>query len=161
MTNINAPSQTLNDLDGASAANNPQTDPNLSHGTSKHASSNSNAPNTQAHDPFANLTPTEVPAAIARKVTSLSPELLQQIIHQVQTLCVNSPEQAHAMLTHYPHLAYALLQALLVTESISSPEAIVILYSALFYTDLCRWHCGPTDLDVRSSSKGQRTGPDL
>ena len=138
MTNINAPSQTLNDLDAASVANNPQTDPNLSHGTSKHASSNSNAPNTQAHDPFANLTPTEVPAAIARKVTSLSPELLQQIIHQVQTLCVNSPEQAHAMLTHYPHLAYALLQALLVTESISSPEAIVILYSAVFYTDLRR-----------------------
>ncbi|MES1905789.1 MAG: Cleavage stimulation factor subunit 2, partial [Paramarteilia canceri] len=67
----------------------------------------------------------DLPLEIAKKMTTLSPELLNQMVQQIKMISTKDPEQAKAILIHYPHLAYAILHALLLTKSVNSSEALV------------------------------------
>ncbi|MEN2495977.1 MAG: Cleavage stimulation factor subunit 2 [Marteilia pararefringens] len=74
-----------------------------------------------------NLRAEEVPIEIAKKLVNLSPELLHQLISQTKMLLKTDPDQARQILIDYPHLAYALLQSLIISGLIDSTEAIKMI----------------------------------
>ena len=74
--------------------------------------------------------PKEAPETISKAVSSLAPEEMFKLMHQMKRCTENNPEEAREMLLRNPQLAYALLQAQVVMRIVDPEMAITMLHKA-------------------------------